>query len=42
MNRIEMKQMLFLGLQDQVFKYFTVSSNKMLIEVKGIFAPGKV
>lgn len=42
MNRIEMKKMLFLDFQGQVLKYFTASSNRMLIEVKGNFASGKV
>jgi len=42
MNRIEMKKILFLGLQGQVLKYFTTSSNNMLIEVEGNFASGKV
>lgn len=41
MNWIEMKKMLFLDLQDQVLKYFTASSNKMLIEVQGNFCPRK-
>lgn len=42
MNRIEMKKMLLLDLQGQVLKYFTASSNKMLVEVKGNLAGGKV
>lgn len=42
MNRIEMKKILFLGLQGQVLKYFTTSSNNMLIEAEGNFASGKV
>lgn len=42
MNTIEMKKMLFLVLQGQALKNFTPSSNKMFIEVKGNFAPGKV
>lgn len=34
--------MLFLDLQGQVLKYFTAPSNKMLIEIKGNLAAGKV